>query len=249
MEEFSKLNDLNIIILLFLIFLINQIILNYREKIASNFKLYDFPNNRKIHKKPTPLIGGICLFATIIVAYFLSLIYREINLQNFITSIVFFIIFFLTGLIDDIKQISAKKRTFIILFTLLILLFSNDNFVIENLSFKFSNLEIQLGKFSLVFTIFSIFALYNAFNFIDGYNGVSISIVIFWILFLFFSNPNIIYLFTLVILITLFFYNLAGKIFLGNSGTSLLSVFFSVSLIGDYNLNNYIYADEILFIL
>ena len=205
MEEFSKLNDLNIIILLFLIFLINQIILNYREKIASNFKLYDFPNNRKIHKKPTPLIGGICLFATIIVAYFLSLIYREINLQNFITSIVFFIIFFLTGLIDDIKQISAKKRTFIILFTLLILLFSNDNFVIENLSFKFSNLEIQLGKFSLVFTIFSIFALYNAFNFIDGYNGVSISIVIFWILFLFFSNPNIIYLFTLVILITLFF--------------------------------------------
>ena len=40
-----------------------------------------------------------------------------------------------------------------------------------------------------------------------------------------------------------------GKIFLGNSGTSLLSVFFSVFLIGDYNLYNYIYADEILFIL
>ena len=87
MKELSISNDLKVIILLFLLILINQIILTYREKIASNLKIYDFPNSRKIHKKPTPLIGGVCLFTTIIIASFLSLIYQEIDLQNFFTKL------------------------------------------------------------------------------------------------------------------------------------------------------------------
>ena len=50
-------------------------------------------------------------------------------------------------------------------------------------------------------------------------------------------------------MIIIFLYNLSGKIFLGNSGTSVLSIFFSLSIINDYNTTNVLYADEILFIL
>ena len=50
-------------------------------------------------------------------------------------------------------------------------------------------------------------------------------------------------------MIIIFSYNLTGKIFLGNSGTSLLSIFFSLSIINDYNTVETLFSDEILFIL
>jgi UDP-N-acetylmuramyl pentapeptide phosphotransferase/UDP-N-acetylglucosamine-1-phosphate transferase len=40
-----------------------------------------------------------------------------------------------------------------------------------------------------------------------------------------------------------------GKVFLGNSGTNILSIFISLSIILDYNKLQSFYADEILFLL
>ena len=34
---------------------------------ASKFKLIDQPNSRKLHSKPTPLVGGLAIFLTIYV--------------------------------------------------------------------------------------------------------------------------------------------------------------------------------------
>ena len=90
--------------------------------------------------------------------------------------------------------------------------------------------------------------MYNALNFIDGYNGSATSIILFWSIYLFIKNPNIIYLIIILISVLIFLYNLSGKIFLGNSGTSLISIFFGLSVINEHN-NNILYADEILLIL
>ena len=66
--------------------------------------------------------------------------------------------------------------------------------------------------------------------------------------FLFLKSSNIIYLIYIVSLIIILIYNLKGKIFLGNSGTSLISIFISLALINNYNLG-LILADEIIFLL
>ena len=108
--------------------------------------------------------------------------------------------------------------------------------------------KIDLIGFSYLFTLFCIFALYNALNFIDGSNGSAISVSIFWVFFLFLKSSNIIYLIYIVSLIIILIYNLKGKIFLGNSGTSLISIFISLALINNYNLG-LILADEIIFLL
>ena len=158
-------------------------------------------------------------------------------------------LFFLIGLWDDISQISPKVRTLAILIITIILLISEKNYLIQELRFKHSNSIIQLGSFALIFTIFCFFSLYNALNFIDGCNGVSISIVIYWTVFLFIANNNLQYFFIILVMLIIFFYNLNGKLFLGNSGTSLLSIFFCLSLVLDYNLEKKIHADEILFLL
>ena len=122
------------------------------------------------------------------------------------------------------------------------------DFVIYELRFSTSRV-ISFEHFSIIFTLFCIFALYNALNFIDGVNGSAISIIIFWFLFLLSKDNNLIYFASIMILTIILIYNLQGKIFLGNSGTSLLSIYISLSIINDYNLNNKFYADEILFLL
>ena len=53
---------LNFLYFFQLYFYFNIIIINYRFIIANYFKIIDFPNERKIHKDPTPLTGGISYF-------------------------------------------------------------------------------------------------------------------------------------------------------------------------------------------
>tara|TARA_Y100001970_G_scaffold291429_1_gene428552 strand:- start:3028 stop:4038 length:1011 start_codon:yes stop_codon:yes gene_type:complete len=233
----------------FLILIINLIILSYRNNISRFFNLVDLPNKRKIHNTPTPLIGGICIFLTISISTILMFLESLITINKFISFLLFYIIFFTIGLWDDVKNLSPKVRTFIIILSLILLTQFESDFVVNKLIFKSTNREIILGNFSLLFTIFCIFALYNALNFIDGFNGAATSIIIFWTLFLLIKNPNLLYFFTIINMILVFLYNLSGRIFLGNSGTSVLSIFFSLSIINDYNTINTLYADEILFIL
>ena len=235
-------------IILLLLILINILILSFRSNIAQAFNIFDYPNNRKIHNSPTPLIGGICLFITIITTLFLIFFESLISINKFSIYLLFFFIFFIVGLWDDAKTLSPKIRTLIILTTIIILLFFENDFVVKKLIFISNDKEINLGFFSYLFTIFCIFALYNALNFIDGYNGCATSIIIFWTFILLVKNPNLLYLFILISTIIIFSYNLTGKIFLGNSGTSLLSIFFSLS-INDYNTVETLFSDEILFIL
>lgn len=233
----------------FIILIINLVILNNRNNIAKFLNLLDHPNNRKVHSIPTPLVGGICLFTTISISTMLIFSDSLIPLNKFIIYLSLYLIFFTIGLWDDAKNLSPKLRTFIIIISIIILTQFENDFVINKLIFKSTNREISLENFSFIFTIFCIFALYNALNFIDGYNGSATSIIIFWTLFLLIKNPNLLYLLTIINMIIIFLYNLSGKIFLGNSGTSVLSIFFSLSIINDYNTTNTLYADEILFIL
>ena len=110
--------------------------------------------------------------------------------------------------------------------------------MINNLNFKNLNLNYNLNYISSLFTLFCIFALYNALNFIDGYNGSAISIIIFWSIFIFIKNPNIVYLIIILISFLIFSYNLSERYSLGNSGTSSIS-FFSLSVINEHN-NEYL---------
>ena len=241
--------DINILLTSFFLIFINYLILLNRKLIAEKLKIYDYPNNRKIHKTPTPLIGGLCIFVSLIILNFIFYFTNSVEIKNFFILIFIYSLFFFIGLWDDIKNLSPKIRTLLILIVITSLLLLDENYLIEELRFKYSEIIIELNYFSIIFTAFCFFALYNALNFIDGYNGIAITISIYWCSFLFTKNNNLIYFFIFLILFLICLYNLYGKLFLGNSGTSILSIFFSLSLTADYNLSRTIYSDEILFIL
>ena len=241
--------NLKFLIIFFLLLFTNILILTFRNNLANYLNIFDYPNKRKIHKHPTPLVGGICLFITITTALFFNLFENNISSSKFIIYFLFYLIFFIIGLLDDAKGLSPKIKTLIITVSIIILISFESEFLVRELNFKYASRQVVLGNFSFLFTIFCIFALYNALNFIDGYNGAATSIIIFWTFILLIKNPSLLYFLTLTTMIIIFFYNIFGKTFLGNSGTSLLSIFFSLSIINDYNIVKTLYADEILLIL
>jgi len=67
------------------IFLLNFFIFIFYKKISKLYNLFDYPdNNRKIHKQPIPLLGGLFLISNL----FFILIY--LNFSNSSIDLYFF---------------------------------------------------------------------------------------------------------------------------------------------------------------
>ena len=195
--------------------------------IGKKIGLMDMPKEGKIHSKPIPMIGGLILFFSIII----SLIFTE----NFIEQkkyvlFAYLSILFLVGFIDDKFNVHSYIRILLILIISIVFILSYDFFLIEKIFFKNLNSEYYFGKFKIIVTLTCILLLYIAMNMADGINGLIISFSILAILifkyFIFLSNFNFIDIAILTSLIILFFFNYKNKIFLGDSGTTLLASYF-----------------------
>ena len=235
----------------FVFIIYSLLIYKYRIKISAALGIMDLPDNiRKSHFSPISASGGFIIFPYILSSLIYLNILSHIKLKILLISAFLYASFFFTGLIDDKIYLSAKSKTFILLFVLFILIPLDKSLLVSYLAFKDINWFILLNQGSLFFTIFSIYFFYNALNFADGLNGISITLCLYFVLAILFAN-NVFNIFYLSILISLLFAlipNLFGKIFLGNSGVSFLSILISILFIENYN-KNYIFFDEIALIV
>lgn len=243
---------MNLGIFLLLILLNIFISLNYKY-VARKLKIFDNPNNQlKIHKRKTPLIGGLFVILNLIILLFINQFYLEIftfeNKREVFSFIFLTMTFFFIGLYDDKYQISFGIRIILGVLTTLLVILINQNLKIENLLFSFYEYEIFLRNLTLIFTLFSILAFIHATNMFDGINSQLIIYYIVLNTFLFYiSNFNITYLFLYPAILNLFILNLNGKIFLGDSGSYSLGALYSFFIIYEYTtFQNIVFADEIL---
>ncbi len=239
-------------IIFHLFFLIaNFVAYKYRYKIGKKLNLIDIPDNlRKAHDIPIPSVGGLIIFpyiiSSVIFLHYLSII----NIKILLLLIFLYSSFFFVGLIDDRINLNAKTKIFILIFLLFITIPLDPNLYFETLVFKDLPKSILLNEGYLFFTIFCIFFFYNSLNFADGYNGISISLSLYFLIVLLIcnSNPNIFYLSMILSLIYLLIPNILGKIFIGNSGVSFISIVLYLLAIDTYNKGN-IFFDEIILIV
>lgn len=147
-------------------------------------KLADYPDERKIHKKPIPRLGGISIFAGSIFSMLISYKFfsKEI-LENIDISILIIIflggfILFLIGIADDIKSISPWGRLFFQILVSLILW--NNHLAIKFIDISWiglSNDNVQMNTFlSVLITIIWITGITNAINWLDGLDGLATGI-------------------------------------------------------------------------
>ena len=156
-----------------------------------------------------------------------------------------------TAVADDKISLSPSKKTFILLIFLFLIIPLHQDLVIQNLVFKDLKYYIPLNQANIFFTIFCLYFFYNLINFSDGANGITISLSIYWLLiFVFFGSINKLYIYSLIApLVLILIFNLKNKIFLGNSGSSLLSITLASLFIINYNIDNSIKSDEIVLLM
>ena len=223
-------------------------ILIYHKEIANATGLIDYPNERKKHFKPVSKIGGIYFLGSAIIT--IICLYNLHNERFIFSFIILTSGLFLIGLIDDKLEISAISRLILQFVVITISIITDFNLNVETLSTGILSKEIQIFNGSILFTIFCIISLVNATNLVDGKDGLAGSIfVVFLIYFLFnhVGNFKIILINLLLSSVLFLFYNIRGKIYLGNSGSYLIGGIMSFITIQNYNYSNF--HIEIIFII
>jgi len=136
----------------------------------------DLPSERKIHKKPVPLLGGIPIFLSFNFAIVLGLIFdrallSEPILSNWQGLFICQIIILALGIFDDIKHLQPWAKLIVqVVAGIIIVLFG---FGIEAITNPFAGNLVKLGFFSLPFTVIWLVLIANALNLVDGLDGLA----------------------------------------------------------------------------
>ena len=244
-------NNFYLLILIPILFLISK-------KISILLNLYDFPdNNRKIHSKPTLIVGGI-FFQNIILFYFLFfLIFNQLSFfskfeifeKEYIILLSTISLSFLVGLYDDKKNLNPFLKLLLMFLIFSISLFlQSDIYQVKRLN-SFFDFNIYFDTFSIFFTSFCFVVLLNATNMSDGINSLTSNIFIIWIslISLFLPNDSFYFFINIVLIFSLIlfsFLNYKNKCFLGDSGCFVLVCYLSFITVYTYN-NHLIYSSEV----
>ncbi|MEY2639142.1 MAG: hypothetical protein RIR90_624 [Bacteroidota bacterium] len=138
--------------------------------VANWKKLYDLPGDRKIHSAPVPSLGGLGIFVGFMLGVLLFTNAQEVFgvFQYFIAC---FIVIFFFGIKDDILMLSPMKKFMGQMAVVAILMFKA-NLLITNM-YGFLNITYIDPAVSYLLTGFTILVVMNAYNLIDGVDGLA----------------------------------------------------------------------------
>lgn len=200
-------------------------------QVAKDKKLFDEPDERKVHKNVIPTLGGLGIFAGFIIALLMG-VPRDMasELQYFAAAAT--VIFFL-GIKDDILILSASKKFIGQLIAAGIIIKFGDVRITNMYGFLGVN-EIPYTA-SIVLTIFTVIVITNSFNLIDGVDGLAGSLGVLTTLvfgsYFYFAGPASALPYAVMAFalaggtLAFLIYNFSpAKIFMGDTGSLLLGL-------------------------
>jgi len=238
---------MNILNIIFIQALLNVTILFFFDYLVKLINTYDLPDNkRKIHSKPTPLVGGYIFLFNIII----FLILKKWSISLLETQIIMCAsTFLLIGILDDKFNLSPYSKFISLIVVLLIFFNFRENVIIENLK-VYGNI-LNFGKnLGIFFSILCVLLFVNAFNLFDGINLQSSLYAAYILLYLFLKNSYFEIVLSLIIpLILIIYLNSKNKIFMGDSGTLFLGSIISLIIIANHNEFKLFKVDEIFLLM
>jgi UDP-GlcNAc:undecaprenyl-phosphate GlcNAc-1-phosphate transferase len=135
--------------------------------LAAPLGLIDHPNDRKHHVGAVPLIGGLALFGGTVAA---NLFYGAIGPFR-LTLIETAVVMAVIGALDDRHDLSVRVRLFAQVACVLCVILSTGVYI-TSLGHVFGR-PIELGLLGIPFTVVAVIGLLNAFNMMDGIDGLA----------------------------------------------------------------------------
>jgi UDP-GlcNAc:undecaprenyl-phosphate/decaprenyl-phosphate GlcNAc-1-phosphate transferase len=210
-------------------------------KLLRQWKIFDTSGEHKIHSTFTPSMGGLSIFLGAVLTLVMGL-----SMNDWISMKYFFIalsLMFIIGLRDDILALSAKQKLYSQFLPLLVLVFLDRTILQSTYGIGREFLFPELVSMGL--TIFVILILTNAYNLIDGLDGLAgtigcIILVCLGIWFFEIGNAPLClvsFTFSGSLLAFLYFNWQPSKIFMGDTGALMIGLLISYLAIKFININ------------
>ena len=218
-----------LLLLSIFVFTISFFVLSRIRVISLKFDLIDTPNYRSSHQKSVPTFGGIAFYISILFTLFLTQKWETGSI--IITLATSLSIIFFTGLKDDSKNITPRMKLLGQLISVGILMFYTE-FRITTLH-GFLGIEEIHPLISVLLSVFLLIGLINAYNLIDGIDGMAsvIGIVItttfgllFYSLELYFYLGICVCLLAMILSFLRYNFSSRKKIFMGDTGSLLVGL-------------------------
>ena len=220
--------------------------------ISHKKRLFDMPDERKVHHAPIPRLGGLAFFPVMLITMGgLVLVHHLMGLNSgslhgevpyeFLALLVGSMMLFLVGLADDLIGVGYKKKFIVQILAASLLVASG--VWIKSLDGLFGVYQVS-PWFGMPFTVLIVVYVTNAINLIDGIDGLAsglcaISLVALagqhiWLHLFSFA---LLCIAALGVIIPFWFYNVFGnamrgrKLFMGDSGSLSLGYIISFLMI------------------
>lgn len=136
------------------------------KKLAIKIGAVDKPNQRKVHQKVMPRLGGLAIYLSFII----GLLVLRPGGEYFLPILIGSIIIIITGVLDDMIELSAKFKLLGQLAAALVVVLGGVN--VDYINIPFIG-ELNFGPLSIPLTILWIVGITNAINLIDGLDGLA----------------------------------------------------------------------------
>lgn len=218
--------------------------------LARRISLLDHPSDRKVHTSPTPLVGGLAVYLSLVIVAWQATSYSAEALPLLAACGLMLI----TGMLDDLHELSPTTRFVVQIVCCCVMIFASGVVLTDFGSLMWDGV-FPLGFLSIPITIFAALGVINAFNMMDGIDGLSSFIFIIagaamaWMAFSAGVNFNAALLMIAVAAVLGFFvlnarfpWNKKARVFLGDSGSAFLGLFLAWQFIDLGNGDDRVFA-------
>lgn len=194
-------------------------------RVAKARRFYDNPNERSSHVEPTPSLGGIGIFAGAICGIVLWVPVDQFGLLQYMLAA--FVLIFLIGTLDDITPVTPVQKLFGQLLVSIILVYKSK--IGLHSFYGLFGVEELGAPIAFTLSVVAITGIINAFNLIDGINGLAGSIgllvSVFFGVWFFFTGDVALSVVAVSLaggIVAFLRYNFSGRIFMGDTGSLLI---------------------------
>jgi len=225
-------------------FVITLGVMPWVMRLAREYRILDFPDaERRLHAEPIPRIGGLAIFVALVCAASLVLGWERVFTSGTASSelmrpgfVVGAIIVVITGVIDDVRGVTPLFK--LTAQTLAALAAVSSGFGIDTVTVA-GNAFFPLGVLALPITIVWVVGMTNAFNLIDGVDGLAGTMALIGLAagigagFILHDAPGLVMTFAMTgaVLAFLRFNHHPARVFLGDAGSMLLGYFLSIGVV------------------
>ena len=222
------------------------IYLSYAKKLTKK------PNNRSSHNKLVPTMGGLAIFIGISVSIALVTIIMgdKAEVSEILSIVTTTTILLFIGIKDDLMEISSRKKFLTQLVAALLLILLTGNHITD--FYGLLGIHSIPRLLCIGFTVFVYILIINAYNLIDGIDGLAAGLGIIFFGFCgiyFIVNSRCIDGFlsfaSIGGLVAFSRYNISNtrKVFMGDTGSMVIGLIITYQIVKIFSINNNIQSD------